>query len=383
MRSVHCLNKWMVRKGAEVTVYTTDADEKMKLKVPVAIPVDQDGVRTFFFSKSHPHWWHYSKGLHKAVKKNISSFNIVHITSTFLAASTIGAWYAKKNRIPYMISPRGNLMSRPLSEGKLKKKAYLTFVENNNLKNASAIHFTSEKEKQEYLSNNFPLIRSFVIPNCLDFNNVLLKNTGPSDFFDKFGIDRNKKIILFLGRISPIKGLDDLIPAFGEIVNDNPDLVLAIAGGDDEGYIKKVKANIIKCGIRDKVVFLGHLGEEEKFIALKGSAVFVLPSYSESFGMAAVEAMCCGRPVIVTDGVGIAEDVKREGAGIVVKKSKTEIALAIKEIVENKKNALKMGEKGRLLAESYFSPNFVALAMISAYNSIVREAMADNPDSIY
>ncbi len=239
IKSIHELNKWLVKKGAEVTVYTTNIDGSGNLDVPLNKEVDIDGVKVFYFPVSFRPW-QYSCSLRRALTQNIKNFDFIHITSVFLAASTLGVYYAKKFKKPYIISPRGSLMKEPLArKSSLKKKIYLSLIEKNNLKDA-VIHFTTEDEKIEYLNNGLPLKKSIIIPNGIDIEEFN-KNVPPGYFREKFGIPKDKKIVLFLSRLSWKKGLDTLIPAFSEVIKKEPKTVLVLVGGDDEGYKKNVQ----------------------------------------------------------------------------------------------------------------------------------------------
>ena len=157
----HCLNKWLVKKGIDVTVYTTNLDERETMGVPVGEPVFIDGVRVFYFKSSFFKKWFCSRQFAVALKKNLPDFDLVHITSVFLAFSFFGACFAKKFKKPYIISPHGSLMKEPLNmKSRLKKMIYLKLAEKRNLTGAAAIHFTVEAEKAEYLESGLPLKKS-------------------------------------------------------------------------------------------------------------------------------------------------------------------------------------------------------------------------------
>ena len=370
IRSVHLLNKWLVKKGIDVTVYTTDIG--LKGKVEINKEVLLDGVKVWYFPLT---WraWQYSRAMHKALKKNLKDFDLVHITSTFLAASTLGAYYAKKFKKPYIISPRGNLMKEPLKKkSPIKKRIYISLIEKRNLTGANAIHFTAEVEKNEYLAENLPLKKSIVIPNGLDPKEFGREAVGENrvNFREKFDIGADKKIILSLGRINWKKGFDTLIPALAEVLKEEPDVVFVIAG-DDDGYKKQVESLISSSKLENNVVFTGQLLGEERIAAYRDSDVFVLSSYSENFGMVVVEAMYFEKPVILTEGVGISKEVKNSGAGIVIQKDEKKLAEAILKILGNQELAKKMGEAGKKLVQEEFSGEKVAERWVEAYRNIV------------
>lgn len=270
IKSVHELNKWLVKKGADVTVYTTNLDGEGVLDVPLGREVIIDGVKVYYFPITFRSW-QYSRLLHCALAKNIKDFDLIHITSVFLAASTLGAYYAKKFKKPYIISPRGSLMKKPLArKSSLKKKIYLNLIEKRNLKDA-IIHFTTEIEKEEYLKAGFPLKNFIIISNGLDIEEFN-KKVAPGFFRQKFGISCDKEIVLFLSRLSWKKGLDTLIPAFTKVTEKNSKAILVLAGGDDEGYKKEIEKQIANSKLRSgKVIFTGMIGGDDKIAAYRDS----------------------------------------------------------------------------------------------------------------
>lgn len=371
--SVHNLNKWLVRKGVEVTVYTTNIDGNKVLDVPAGQEVVRDGVKIYYWPVSFRPW-QYSSEMRKSLAKNISGFDLVHITSVFLSASTLGAYYARKYQKSYIVSPRGSLMLAPLMKKFLKKKFYLALLEERNLTHASAIHFTSDLERKEYGDLGLPCKSALVIPNGLGEEELGIE--APAGLFrSKFNIARDRKIVLFLSRISWKKGLDTLIPAFALVKKDYPEAVLVIAGGDDEGYKENVQLLITNYQLQDSVIFTDMLLGKEKTAAYKDSDVFVLPSYSENFGQVVLEAMHFGLPVVLTPGVGVAHRVEQAGAGLVVKKEKEQLKEAILRILQNKSLASKMGEQGRKLIQEEFSWPEIAGQFIKAYNNLISKSL--------
>ena len=240
------------------------------------------------------------------------------------------------------------------------------------MKNASAIHFTVETEKEEYLKAGLPLKKSIIISNGFDAEEF--EKQISEDFFrSKFNILSDKKIILFLSRLNWKKGLDTLIPAFAEVLKKESRTVLVLAGPDEKNYKKEIELKIVNCKLKigKDVIFTDMLIGEDKISAYRESDVFVLPSYSENFGMAVVEAMTCELPVIITKGVGISKEVEKAGAGIVIEKDKKQLTEAILKILENPQLGKKMGENGRKLVETEFSSEKVAEKWIEEYSNLI------------
>lgn len=378
IESVHALNKYLVRRGTEVTVYTTAIDGPNNLNVPLNVPVDLDGVKVNYFKPSFPRAWFYSRDMHKALKENTGKFDIMHITSVFLSVSTLGARAAARAGKPYIISPRGSLMRAPLEKkSALKKRIYLNLLEEKNLSRASAVHFTAEIERSEYLAMGLTARKMFVIPNGLDIDT--LPPGDPAGFRKKFGIKPSEKIVLFLSRLSWKKGLDTLVDAFAGLSRDMPEAVLVIAGGDDENYRGEVEANVVSHRLEKKVIFTGELNGMERSSAYEAADVFCLPSYAENFGVAVAEAMYFGVPVVVSDAVGLAPRISEHEAGFVVRKDVLEVKFALFKILKNSKNGEAMGARGRRLVAEEFSYSAVADKFYEAYDNLVVGAKAKKP----
>jgi glycosyltransferase involved in cell wall biosynthesis len=374
IQSVHALNKYLVRAGAEVTVYTTAIDGPDNLNVPISSsgnlkPVDMDGVKVFYFKPGFFRSWFYSPAMRRVLKETVKDFDIVHITSVFLAASTLGARAAFAADKPYIISPRGSLMREPLHrKSSLKKSLYIYFLERDNLRKATGVHFTTGMEREEYEAAGLPLRRAITIPNGLDPES--LPAGDPTEFRKRFGIAADKKIILFLGRINWKKGLDTLIPAFAKVSRELPEAVLVLAGGDEEGYKSVVEKMAADNGVGNRIVFAGELNRKDASSAYRSASMFVLSSYAENFAITVAEAMYFGVPVVVTEGVGLASLVRQHEAGLVTRKDDVQFAAAMIELLRDPRAAGAMGERGKALAAS-FSYEKVAQDFLSAYKEII------------
>lgn len=375
IQSVHSLNKWLVRAGAEVTVYTTAIDGPVDLDVPLGVPVDHDGVQVFYFRPGMPRSWFYSPELCRALDAGTKEFDIMHVTSVFLAASSLGARAARAAGVPYLVSPRGSLMRAPLEKkNPLKKSVYLRLVERRNLENADAVHFTAESEQAEYAALGYRLRRGIVIPNGLDPET--LPEGDAAAFRAKYGIAPGQKVVLFLGRLSWKKGLDTLVPAFAAAAKEVPEALLVIAGGDDENYMGTLDKLIDSAGIRDRVRLVGPLGRKDTSAAYQAAHLFAFASYSENFAITAVEAMHFGVPVVLSEGIGVSPRVQAAQAGIVLPKDAAAFAKEITALLKDPARAKQLGERGRALVDAEFSCGKMAAQFLAAYNEIVKARRA-------
>jgi glycosyltransferase involved in cell wall biosynthesis len=186
----------------------------------------------------------------------------------------------------------------------------------------------------------------------------------------------DEKTLFFLSvldRFHRYKGLDDLLLALSAVKKEVPDVRLIVGGGGDllEHY-----RNLSEClGLAENVEFLGRVPDDMLANYYNRCGIFVLPSVSmaqEGFGMVLLEAMACGKPVICTDIVGVADEVKAEGAGLIVEPSNVDqLAGAICHLLQNGSFAQKMGEVGRRLVEERYGWEKVAKRVEEVYEELI------------
>jgi glycosyltransferase involved in cell wall biosynthesis len=240
--------------------------------------------------------------------------DIVHIHGLWEQVQHDAALAARRLGRPYIFRPCGMLDPWSLAQGRWKKKLYLAWRLRKDLNRASALHFTSDTERDLCV----PLLLSppaIVEPNGLDLSEF--KRLPPEGTFrSQFPRLGSRRFILFLSRLHHKKGLDLLIPAFARA--NLPDVALVIAGPDANGYRAEVEKMVAARGISDRVVFPGMLQGPQKIAALAEAELFLLPSYQENFGIAVIEALAAGTAVIVSDGVNIHGEITSAEVGAVV-----------------------------------------------------------------
>jgi len=245
-----------------------------------------------------------------------------------------------------VISPRGMLVPELIQrKSRLAKTAWISLIERRNFLDACAIHFTSEQEREDAWRLGVSVPRAAVVPNGID-----IRPLGDAP--------RDPSLVLYLGRINWKKGLDRLIDAVASLSSAR----LVIAGRDDEGYAATLPQH-------ERVTFVGEVGGQAKERLLATAAILVLPSISENFGNAVLEAMAHATPVIVTPGVGLARDVEEAGAGIVTNGTPDALAGAIEQLLADESLRVAMGSRGRALVEKRFGWNRVAAEMEMLYTS--------------
>ena len=361
----------LAERGEDITVYTTNRDyPDGELDVPVNEPVMQDGYTIWYFPVQFPLYM-VSLDMHKALRYYAKDFDLIHIHGIYRFPQASAAYYGRKYDIPYIITPHGSLDPFLFYKRKrrLMKRAYENLVEFRNLNNAAAIHFTTEEEM--LLTSPLGLeAEGVVIPNGLDLDAYQsLPEYGK--FREKYELG-DKKIILHLGRINFKKGLDILVKAFAQLCSNNENICLVLAGPDNEGYGRQVKRWLTEKNVMDKAVFTGMLSGVDKLSALKDADIFALPSYSENFGMAVVEAMACGLPVVISDKVNIWREVQRAGAGLVTACNSDEFAKAILTLFDDDSRR-RMGEAGKVFVSENYDWKIVVNDLLRVYQDILTK----------
>lgn len=376
VKSIHEMSRKLVELGLDVTVFTTNADGPDNLDVSPGNEKIIDGVKVYYYPIERPRSYFYSPQLAKALRERASDFDLMHINWLYVYPTMVAARECLRQRVPYIIAPRGMLDPNAIVlKGTLKKRLYLNLVERKHLYGADSVHFTAEGERQQALAAGWKL-KSIVVPNGVDISAYGLSNEG-GHLFTRFPELSGKKIVLFLGRLNYIKGLDLLAGAWPMVVAAVPDAHLVLAGPDDDGYSEKVKGWLLDGGVETSSTFTGMLLGEDKLAALATSNVFVASSYLESFGMAIVESMACGKPVVITDRVNICRDVEQAGAGLITSCDPADIARALIAVLQNPDLGSDMGSNGRRLVEERFTWNSAAKQMLAAYENILASRMGN------
>jgi glycosyltransferase involved in cell wall biosynthesis len=346
IRAVHGLCAALVRRGHDVTVVTTDIDVPAYL--PRSAAVDLDGVRVIYSPLSWPRRLYRSPALGRAAAEHVRRQDVVHLHSMFLWPTAVAARIARRAGVPYVLAPRGMLVRELVRRrGQLRKTLWLRLVERKTLAGAAALHATTALEAEEARRFGFALPPIEVVPNGVEDepDDPTVPLAGPVA-----AALRRQPLVLFLGRLSWKKGLEPLVASLAHV----PEATLAIAGGDDEGIRPRLETLAGEMGVGDRVVFTGPVGGVERIALLHRSAVLALTSCSENFGNSVLEAMAAGTAVLVTPGVGLAEEVRRSGAGLVADGQPAALGGALREILASDERRAAMGRAGRAaVAERY------------------------------
>ncbi len=375
MRSVHGLASAQAAAGDRVSVYTTNVDGPDVLDVPVAQPVRRDGVEVWYFPVAFPRRLARSPAMARALHDSISAFDVVHLHSVFLWPTVAAARVCHRIGLPYVLSPRGMLVGDLIAaRGRLRKALWLALFERRTVREAAAIVVSSELEARELAALDLEAAYVEVVPNGLSADEPEANDEAGTAKLPALPAD-GRPLVLYLGRLSWKKGVDVAIRALVQL----PDARLAVAGNDDEGLRPRLEALAAKLGIAERVTFLGEVRGPAKQALLASARVLVMPSISENFGIAALEAIAAGVPAVLSRGVGLADAVEEAGAGVVCERTPEAFAVAVTYLLAHPEVARAMGERGRRLAADRFSWPAIATSMRLVYECAIAAARATAP----
>ena len=336
------LSKHLAERGHEVTIFTTDfeLDEEYAKSL--------DGVRVVtFHCIANIGLMLISPGMKKLLKKEINNFDAIHMHNFRSYQNVVAHHYAKKYNIPYVLQARGSVL--PFFQKQRLKKIFDIFFGYKILRDASKIIALTMTEAEQYKKMGVDEDKIEIVPNGIDLSEYEnLPERG--EFRRKYLIKDDEKIILYLGRIHKIKGINLLVNAFADLVKELDDVRLAIVGPDD-GFLSTLKKQIEKLKIGDRILFTGPLYERDKLKAYVDADVYVLPSVYETFPNTVLEACACGTPVIVTDRCGIADFVEK--VGYVVEYDKDQLRNAIFKILADEGLRKRFSEDGKKLVGEF------------------------------
>ena len=368
----------LVRKGHNVTVYTTDVFNKNSRQSAVGsrqstncIEAEVEGIKIKYFknisnSLAFNQKVFISPAISKALKKNLKQFDMVHLHEFRTLQNATAYKYLTKYKIPYVLSAHGSVL-------RLMGKEFLKMLFDKSigfkiLKSAKRVIAVSNIEVEQYIKMGVERDRISLIPNGINISEFENADKVKGNFRRAYKLS-DKKILLFIGRLNAIKGIDFLLNTFAILTKDIKDTILVIAGPDD-GYKNEIESRINLLKINDKVLLIDGLYGEDKISAMKDADMFIYPSRHEIFGIAPLEALMCGTPVIVTENCGCADFLREANGGIVVKYQDISGLLdSIQNILDKKEEAKKLASNGMELVQRQFNWNEITKDMIKLYKT--------------
>jgi glycosyltransferase involved in cell wall biosynthesis len=360
----------LAERGIQVDVATTDDNGPERLNVPLSLPVSEEGA-TYWYFRRQTKFYTCSHAMAKWLWKNVANYDLIHIHAVFTFPSSVAAWTAQAKGVPYIVRPLGILNQWGLkNRHPLLKKLSLCAIEGNILKRASLIHYTSAGERMEAESAGIRT-ESTIIANPVDLD-LGGKQRYAGLFRQLYPMFRNRPLVAFLSRIDEKKGIDLLIRAFAVLRERMPDAALVIAGSGNPKLVESLKRQASEVGLDEHLVWPGFLQGDQKGALLADADVFVLPSYSENFGVAVVEALAYQIPIVISDQVGIHDQISSYGAGLVVPCDEHALADALALLLSQPRQCEDLRRNADRLLRDCFSTSSIVDSLIHTYHSILR-----------
>ncbi len=373
VQSISALCEGLTRAGATVTVLTTNANGSGRyLEVPTDHTVMVAGVQVVYYPVIWPiaRWLpFYSPMLGQACRSHVSGYDVVYLPATWtypMLAGSEAAWAAS---IPYVVSPRGSFMSWSMTQKNLKKRLYLRLIERRLIDRAAAIHLTSAMEETQQQKWGFkpPVV---VIPNGSNIDRFqALPQRG--ELRQRLGISQDAPVTLYVGRLHKEKRITLILEAFALISQEATDAHLIFIGPDQDGSGEQARIQAHRIGLADHVHFTGLLAGSDLLQAYADADLLLLLSHRENFGMVVVEAMAAGLPVLLSEDVGLAAEVRDSGAGFVVSAQPDLVANAWRQLLGDSVLRHQMGYAGQQLAQQQFAADVVARRMLDLFTSVI------------
>lgn len=290
----------------------------------------------------------FSPTFRRRVRDLVRSSAVVHTHGLWKPHNSFLAVTALTKQIPVVVSAHGMLHQWALKTKGWKKYPYYHLAERHILSLCSCLLALTVAEVEDYrrMGLTTPVA---VIPNGIEIQSL----PSADLFLEAHGLARDQRLILFLGRIHPKKGVDVLCRAWSRIANSHPDAHLVIAGPGEKADIKRLEALIGTLSIKSRVSMTGLISGDVKLSALAASYCFVLPSHSEGLSVAVLEALAAGLPVVVSTACNQPE-IEERRCGLISSATVDDVAVAVDHLLRlPSRDLIDMRIQARSLAETY------------------------------
>ena len=306
------------------------------------------------------------------LQRLIAASDVVHIHALYEDIQHQAARIARQLNVPYLFRPCGMLTPWSLARHRLRKWMYMLLRLRHDLNHAAALNFTTQAECDAAAPLNLR------VPNIIEPLGVDLcefANLPPrGSFRNRYPQLAGKRIVLFLGRIHPGKGLELLIPAFAQA--QIPDAMLVIVGPDLQNFQATVESTIRQHNIVDRVIFTGMLRGPDRIAALADADLFALPSYHENFGISVIEALAAGVPVIISDEVNVCREIAAAQVGAVVPTKIEPLAIELKRWISDDALRAAAAARAKPFVQEHYNWANIARRWVDHYVALAHQSPA-------
>ncbi len=359
----------LAKLGMDVDVICTDDDGNGRHLNGVLLNqwTYENGWRLMPFKKQ-TEFYKASLPMARWLLRNVSNYDVVHIHALFSFSSVAAAWSASLRGVPYVVRPLGVLSRWGFANRRsaLKKWSF-GLIEAPILRRAASIHYTSAAEQSE-AAELMHSDRSEIIPLAVSLEPSGHEDSLLSKHWPQLA---DRLIILYLSRLDPKKGLETLLQAFARVGDDFPESRLIIAGDGEPNYVRTLRELALNLQINERVIWAGHLSGALKTAAFREATLFVLPSQSENFGIAAVEALAHGLPCVLGEGVAVATEFAKQNACLVVRDDPEFLASGISLLLSSMEQRIDMAARARELADRLYSSEEMGNRLRALYARVI------------
>jgi glycosyltransferase involved in cell wall biosynthesis len=356
VQSMAAYARCLANEGCSVTVYTSlQKTDGNSIQLDARVNVVQGTACDFGPLR-------YSGSLRRQVQA--ARIDLVHSHGLWTDTHRLAGSITRVRGTPHLLAPCGMLAPGALRHHRWRKQAALLWFQDRALRDAQCLHAKSAVEHEDIrrfgLRNPVAIIANpIAAPPAENLN-------AETEFRDAYHLGVNSKILFYLGRLHPIKGLPRLVRAWASVAPCHKDWTLVLAGPDEAGHRKEIESLASQLFCRDRIVFTGELDEAKKWAALRAAELFVMPSDFENFGNSIVEAMSCGLGVITTTATPW-KDLPAAGAGWCVEPDAEALRGAIEEALSlSDEERRHRGLRGAGLAAK-FRPEETGASLLAVY----------------
>ncbi len=332
----------LAARGHQVTIFTSDHSWDPQY----AAQTHRAEVVPF---RHHLGRFCYTPAMRGALARRIHEFDVVHLMNHWTYQNVLAFQAARQAKVPFVFSAMGAL---PIVYRSFRlKRAYQRLYGRHILEHASATIGITRTECRQYAQAGVDEGRIVYLPNAIDAHEYA-DLPHPGQFRRRFAVPPEVPLILFLGRLDPIKGPDILLEGFIRAADALDYSMLAFVG-PDYGMEAELRSRVRGAGLEGRVRFPGPLTGEAKRAAYVDADVFVVPSRQENMSIVAVEAAATGTPTVITDTCDFPE-IDSYGAGRVVRPTADEIVAAVRELLSDPQMRAQAGRNAqRMVAERF------------------------------
>lgn len=358
--------------GIDAVILSSDDDVGGRLEVPLRQWTEHEGVPVLFLPRvpARQHTlvgFTYTPEYPAWMQEHARGYDFVHVHTVFSHPANTAMQACRRAGVPYCVRPLGQLCHWSLQQRRLVKQLQLALWTRRNINNARFIHCTSEMEAVETSSEGFRspcevLPHGIVMPPRIRDARESLRRL--------LGVPADRAVLVFMSRVHPKKGIELLLETTAAL---RQPFELVIVGTGDAAYLAELQQKSA-ASLSERVHWLGFKEGDDKWRVLQGADLFVLPSHSENFGIAVLEAIACGLPVVISDQVALQDEVKKHRLGRVVPLEAKTLTEAISGLLSSASERAEISSRAVATASEHFSWQAAVRRLITAYRSHLPEA---------